>query len=275
MRRFSSETRRMFLLTLIVSTVGCRDASRSPERVEPVESETQRAAPEASAEKLASEPPSQAPKFAPPPTDQPDPRAVYHVPLSGNEPQKGPDDAMFTIVAFSDYQCPFCKNMEPTLEALRDKYPDEVRIVWMQFPLPTHPRSRPAATAALEAQAQKGDRGYWQMHDKIFENQRALSRADLERYAKEMGLDMREFRRALDTDEYAEIIDEQVALGTRLGFRGTPAFYMNGQYIPGLPLPAWESAIRLRRPIYERYLRSGTPKSALYETIIADGKKSL
>jgi protein-disulfide isomerase len=113
------------------------------------------------------------------------------------------------------------------------------------------------------------------MHDKLFANQHALGRQDLERYAKEMGLDMRKFRRALDTDAHADVIDRQIRLGTNLGFRGTPAFYMNGRFIPGLPLPAWESAIRLRGPIYRRMVQTGVSRSQLYEVLIADGKKTL
>jgi protein-disulfide isomerase len=253
---------------------GCRGEKKKEESIEAVERETQ-AVDETADSALMSEPEPVAQKLAPPPSDQPDPRATYYVPLLGDEPQKGPDDALFTIVAFSDYQCPFCKNMEPVLEELRAKYADDLRVVWMQFPLPRHSNARAAATAALEAQAQKGDKGYWQMHDKLFANQHSLRRPDLERYAKELGLDLRKFRRALDTDKHADVIERHISLGTRLGFRGTPAFYMNGRFIPGLPLPAWESAIEVRGPIYRRMVQTGVPRAQLYEVLIADGKKTL
>lgn len=274
MTSFSTASRLAALFAAGAISFGCRAEKQQEESTEAATLETQ-AVDETAGSQLTSEPEAAVQKMAPPPTDQPDPRATYYVPLTGDEPQKGPDDAIFTIVAFSDYQCPFCKNMEPVLEELRAKYPDDLRVVWMQFPLSGHSHARAAATAALEAQAQKGDEGYWRMHDKLFANQRALGRQDLERYAKEMGLDMRKFRRALDTDAHADVIDRQIRLGTNLGFRGTPAFYMNGRFIPGLPLPAWESAIQLRGPIYRRMVQTGVSRSQLYEVLIADGKKTL
>lgn len=245
----------------------CRDGGSSEEKTEPVV--LHEANSERSNEVKAPKPATTTP------TDQPDPRAVYYVPLRGDEPQKGPDDALFTIVAFGDYQCPFCKRMEPVLEQLLENHPNEVRLVWMNYPIAKHANARAAATAALEAQSQKGNDGYWQMHDLLFENQRALGRSDLERYAQKMGLDMREFRKALETDKYGSVIDRQIELGNRLGFRGTPAFYMNGRFIPGLPLKTWEGGLKLRRPLYEQMLRSGVPKSGLYEAIIANGKPGL
>lgn len=274
MTRFSTALRLATAFAAGAILFGCRGEKQQEESVETVALETQ-AVDETTSSEMTSPPEATAQKMAPPPTDQPDPRATYYVPLTGDEPQKGPDDALYTIVAFSDYQCPFCKNMEPVLEELRAKYPDDLRVVWMQFPLPRHSNARAAATAALEAQAQKGDKGYWKMHDKLFANQRSLRRQDLERYAKEIGLDLRKFRRALDAGEHAEVIDRQINLGTRLGFRGTPAFYMNGRFIPGLPLPAWESAIKLRGPIYRRMVQTGVPRSQLYEVLIADGTKTL
>lgn len=266
----SREIARLVLLIMMAMAAGCRNEPEE-EQIRGVELETEDHGKAATAGQRSSEPPSP----PPPPTGQPDPRAVYYVPLEGDEPQRGPDDALFTIVAFGDYQCPFCKNMEPVLEQLLQNHPGELRVVWMDFPLSGHRHARAAATAALEAQAQKGDEGYWQMHDKLFENQRQLDRQHLEKYAKEIGLDLRAFREALDTDKYASIIDRRVALGQALGFPGTPAFYLNGRYVPGLPLQTWEGALQLRRPTYERLVRNGVPKSRLYEVLIADGKKGL
>jgi protein-disulfide isomerase len=226
------------------------------------------------AQELVSETATAAPRPAAPPQGQPDPRATYRVPLTGSEPQKGPDDALITIVAFGDYQCPFCKGMEPVLEQLTAKYGDDLRIVWMNFPLPGHPHARAAATAALEAQAQKGDAAYWKMHDKLFANQQALGRNDLERYAKELGLDMKKFRAALDSDKYAQVIDREIALGNSLGIPGTPSFYMNGRYMAGFPFQTWSYTIDRRLVEYRRLVTSGVPRSALYETLIANGKTS-
>ncbi len=73
------------------------------------------------------------------------------------------------MIEFSDFQCPFCRRVEPTLKGLRDKYGDKVRLVWKNEPLPFHPRAEPAAEAALEVRAEKGDKGFWDAHDKLFD----------------------------------------------------------------------------------------------------------
>ncbi|MDH3728260.1 MAG: thioredoxin domain-containing protein, partial [Myxococcales bacterium] len=160
---------------------------------------------------------------------QPDPNAVYKVPLQGDEPQKGPDDALITIVEFSDFECPFCGRVEPTLEAIEDKYGKDVRVVWMNNPLPFHKNAKPAANAALEAHAQKGDKGFWAMHEKLFSNQRGLTTENLEKYAKELGLNMKKFKAAIEGDKYASTIQKQQTLSSSLGARGTPAFFINGR----------------------------------------------
>jgi protein-disulfide isomerase len=115
---------------------------------------------------------------------QPDPNAVYKVPV-GPSAQKGPKDALVTIVEFSDFQCPFCTRVNPTIAKIQEEYKNDVRIVFKHNALPFHKEAQKAAEAALEAR----DQGkFWEMHDKLFENQKALTRPDLEKYAKELGL---------------------------------------------------------------------------------------
>ena len=255
-------------IVAIVAVLGCRANEGRQETTQTPEPETT-AAPESKAPSERAEP-ERKPVVAAP--GQPDPRAIYQVPLQGDEPQRGPDDALITIVEFGDFECPFCKDAVPTLEQLLQKYGDDIRLVWLNFPIPGHPHARPAATAALEAQAQKGDQGFWQMHARLFADQRALGRADLERHAKELGLNMRKFKHALDTDKYAEVIDRQVALGTTLGIPGTPSFYMNGQYMAGFPFQTWSYAIDRRLVPLRTMIAGGVPRSELYEAIIANGK---
>ncbi len=204
---------------------------------------------------------------------QPDPKAVYKVPLQGNEPQKGPDDALVTIVEFSDFECPFCGRVEPTLKAIQDKYGKDVRIVWMNNPLPFHKNAKPAATAALEAHAQKGDKGFWSMHEKLFANQRALTTENLETYAKELGLNMKQFKAALEKDKYASTIQKQQALSTSLGARGTPAFFINGRNLRGAqPVAAFEAVIDEELKKAKELVSKGTPRSKVYEKTIATGE---
>jgi len=204
---------------------------------------------------------------------QPDPKAVYKVPLKGDEPQKGPDDALVTIVEISDFECPFCSRVGPTLKSVQDKYGKDVRIVWMNNPLPFHKNAKPAANAALEAHAQKGDKAFWAMHDKMFANQKALTADNLEAWAKELGLNAAKFKKALADDKYAKTIQEQQALASSLGARGTPAFFINGRNLRGAqPLPAFTAVIDEELAKAKALVAKGTAKAKVYEKIIATGE---
>ncbi|MBW1755311.1 MAG: thioredoxin domain-containing protein, partial [Deltaproteobacteria bacterium] len=204
---------------------------------------------------------------------QPDPKAVYKVPLKGDEPQKGPDDAFVTIVEISDFECPFCSRVGPTLKSVIDKYGKDVRIVWMNNPLPFHKNAKPAANAALEAHAQKGDKAFWAMHDKMFANQKTLTTDNLEAWAKELGLNMAKFKKALADDKYGKTIQEQQALASSLGARGTPAFFINGRNLRGAqPLPAFSAVIDEELVKAKALVAKGTAKAKVYEKIIATGE---
>jgi protein-disulfide isomerase len=204
---------------------------------------------------------------------QPDPKAVYKVPLKGNEPQKGADDALVTIVEISDFECPFCGRVEPTIKQVQDKYGKDVRVVWMNNPLPFHKNAKPAANAALEAHAQKGNKGFWAMHEKMFANQKALTTDNLEKWAKEIGLNMGKFKKALADDKYGKTIQEQQTLASSLGARGTPAFFINGRNLRGAqPLTAFTSLIDEELAKAKALVAKGTPRAKVYATTIANGE---
>ncbi|MBT8454373.1 MAG: thioredoxin domain-containing protein [Deltaproteobacteria bacterium] len=214
-----------------------------------------------------------APKPAAAKPGQPDPKAVYKVPLKGNEPQKGPNDALITIVEISDFECPFCGRVTPTLNQVQDKYGKDVRIVWMNNPLPFHKNAKGAANAALEAHAQKGNKGFWAMHDKMFANQKALTTENLEKWAKEQGLNVSKFKKALASDKYGKTIQEQQALASSLGARGTPAFFINGRNLRGAqPLAAFTAVIDEEMAKAKALVAKGTPRAKVYESTIAKGE---
>lgn len=196
----------------------------------------------------------------------------FKVPLQGNEPQRGPDDALVTIVEFSDFECPYCARVVTTLEQLTQAYGNDVRIVWMNYPLPSHKNARRAATAGLEAQAQKGDEAFWTLHDKMFANQGALASDSLEKMAEELGLDVDAFRAALASDKYGATIDAQQSLAYDLGVRGTPAFFINGRFFSGAQ-PVTRFATIVNEEIDRAKARTarGIPKSEVYEATIAGG----
>lgn len=206
------------------------------------------------------------------PSAAPDDKTVYKVPVAQNDPQKGPEDALVTVVVFSDYQCPFCSRVEPTLTALKQKYGEDLRIVWKDNPLPFHQDATPAAIFALEAYEQGGDKKFWEAHDLLFENQRALSRADLENYGKKLGLNEKKLKAALENSEHKEKIEADKALASQLGASGTPSFFINGRSLRGAqPQPAFEKIIEEELTKAKSKVQSGTPKAKVYEELTKDG----
>jgi len=205
------------------------------------------------------------------PAAAPDDTTVYKVPVSDKDPQKGPADALVTVVIFSDFQCPFCSRVEPTLTALSEKYKNDIRMVWKNNPLPFHNDAGPAAQLTSEAFAQGGSKKFWEAHALLFANQRALGRTELEGYAKQLGLNVKKVQAALDNNTYKAKIDEDMAIARSLGASGTPSFFINGRSLRGAqPQPAFEKLIDEELAKAKAKVAAGTPKAALYEAIIKD-----
>ncbi|HEX5656689.1 MAG TPA: thioredoxin domain-containing protein [Polyangiales bacterium] len=203
---------------------------------------------------------------------QPDDTTVYKVPVTSNDPVKGPNDALVTVVIFSDYQCPFCSRVEPTLAALSQKYGNDVRFVWKDNPLPFHNDATPAAIVAREAYAEGKDKKFWEAHDLLFQNQRALGRADLEGYAKQLGLNANKVKAALDANPYKDKIEADKTLAASLGASGTPSFFVNGRSLRGAqPQPAFEKLIDEELAKAKAKVGGGVAKAKLYEEIIKNG----
>jgi len=150
--------------------------------------------------------------------------------VAADDASWGPVDAPVQIVEFSDFQCPFCSRVTPTLKQIKDAYGDKVRIVFRHLPLQMHPEAVPAAIASECAREQDK---FWPYHDKLFENQRALAAADLKRYAEEVGLDKQQFDQCLDTGKYRDDVMQDMQTAQQLGINGTPAFFINGRFLNG------------------------------------------
>lgn len=161
-----------------------------------------------------------------------DTKTVWKVPV-GKSPALGKSDAIVTIVEFSDFQCPYCKRVEDTLKKVKDTYADKVRFVWKHEPLPFHPRAEPASELTLEARAQKGEKGFWDAHDKMFEIQPKLEDADLEKAAGELGLNVEKVKAAIKEKKYKKEIDADADLGEDVQASGTPHFFINGRRLVG------------------------------------------
>jgi protein-disulfide isomerase len=159
----------------------------------------------------------------------------------GNAPSRGPKNAPITVVLFSDFQCPFCGRVEPSLVELEKLYPGKVRVAWKNYPLPFHNNAKPAAEAALAAHEQGK---FWQMHEILFKNQQALTGPDLEKYAKEIGLDMTKFKAAMDSHKFAAQVENDTKQGSSLGVEGTPAAFVNGVLVSGAqPVDAFKKIV--------------------------------
>ena len=153
------------------------------------------------------------------------------VTLAATDPALGPATAPVTLVEFSDFQCPFCQRVEPTLKRLRETYGDKLRIVWKDFPLT---QIHPQAFKAGEAGHCAGEQGkYWEYHDRLFANQQALMPADLKKHASDQGLDAAKFASCLDSSKYGERVRDGVSAGTLLGVNSTPTIFINGRRLSG------------------------------------------
>lgn len=161
-------------------------------------------------------------------------RAIHRVPVvASQQPVRGPAHAQVTIVMFSDFECPFCKRAQATLTKIRNDYGDKVRVVWRDMPLSSHSRAEPAAELARAARAQKGDAGFWTVHDLLFDAQPALADADLERIAKEAKLDVGRAMAAVKSRQFKKQIEDDIEVGDDFDTGGAPHFFINGRRVYG------------------------------------------
>jgi protein-disulfide isomerase len=146
--------------------------------------------------------------------------------IAGTPASLGPATAKVTIVEFSDFQCPYCAQAHETVHQLRERYSDQVRIIFRHFPLAFHEHARLAAQAAVGAQAQGK---FWPFHDRLFTHQNALDRKSLEGYAQELGLDVAAFKKGLDDNSFDAQVEADMALGRSVRVDGTPTMFVNGK----------------------------------------------
>lgn len=155
---------------------------------------------------------------------------------------RGESNAAVTLVEFSDFQCPFCSRFHPTVTQILDEYSDEVRWVYKHFPLDAlHPQARPSAEAS-ECAAEQGK--FWEFGDALFENQSGLSSDYYTELARDLGLNLDQFNKCASTRKYKDKIEADYQLGIRLGVRGTPATFVNGELLVGaVPYSSMKGAI--------------------------------
>jgi protein-disulfide isomerase len=178
------------------------------------------------------------------------PPPVFRTEISvAGEPFRGSEKARVTIVKFEDFQCPFCKQVQPTFDELLSRYNGKVRLVHKDLPLDSlHPQARQAAEAARCAYEQGK---FWEYHDKLYANSPKAGADDLKSYAKEVSLNVDSFDRCFASGKYKAVVQQDLNEGAQLGLTGTPTFFINGREISGnQPLEAFEAIIdeELARP---------------------------
>ncbi len=159
-----------------------------------------------------------------------------------NSPLLGKKEAPVTIVEFIDIQCPFCARFHPLVVEAVNAFPDKVKAVVKNYPLPFHQQAIPAAKAALSA----GEQGkYWEMLDGLLKNSSNLNEKEFNTLAKNLGLNMKKFQKDLkDNDaQWQEHIQKDISLGNRVEVRGTPTIYINGRKTKARSLDSFKSEI--------------------------------
>ncbi|HCP44571.1 MAG TPA: hypothetical protein DIU15_00820 [Deltaproteobacteria bacterium] len=154
----------------------------------------------------------------------------FEIGYDDDDPIYGSKDAPVTIIEFSDFQCPYCSRVNPTIDRVKKEYGDKIALVFRDFPLPMH-KEAPKAHEAASCANEQGK--FWEYHDVLFENQRALQIADLKGYAGNLGLDQATFDGCLDSNRYTAEVELDKKAGAAVGVSGTPAFFINGQFLNG------------------------------------------
>lgn len=157
-----------------------------------------------------------------PPPQQPPADFKIDKPATDKDHWRGKKTARYVLVEYSDFECPFCQRIHPDLIKLLDSQKDKLAWVYRHFPLPGHPKAGKAAEASECAAEQKGNDGFWQMTDLIFEKMPAMELSELPSLASTIGLNQQKFTSCLDEDRYAKKVSEQTSEGNRAGVRATP-----------------------------------------------------
>jgi len=170
-------------------------------------------------------------------------------------PTIGDDSAPVTIVEFSDFQCPYCAHVGPTLKKITEDYSGKVRLVFRQFPLTNiHKQAEIAAEASLCA----ADQGkFWEMHDSMFADQKSLTEDQLKQKAADLGLDSEAFNGCMESKSHLKAIEADVRAGIKAGVTGTPAFFINGR-----PLSGAQSYENIAEVIDQELAMSGSGQQA-------------
>ena len=151
--------------------------------------------------------------------------------ISPADQTQGNEQATITLVEYGDYQCPYCGAAYPILKKLMSQFGDQIKFVFRNFPLSEMHQYARAAALAAEAAGLQGK--FWEMHDAIYENQRALNETLLKKLAEKLKLNITQFEEDIKSPKLAEKVDADFESGVMSGVNGTPSFYVNGKKFDG------------------------------------------
>lgn len=159
-----------------------------------------------------------------------------------NNPSIGPENAKITIVEFSDFECPYCKKSQEVNRRLREKYKDQIKWVFRDFPLPFHPD---AMYAHMAANCAISEGKYWDVFNVLFENSGNLAQANVDYLVTKAGVDKSKYAACIKNSSTLKAeIDSDIQDGQKVGVSGTPAFFINGIFVSGaLPFESFEEII--------------------------------
>jgi protein-disulfide isomerase len=200
---------------------------------------------------------------------------VWNVPVGPDDPVRGPRDALVTLVVFSDFECPFCKRGAETIDKLAAAYPNDLRVVWKDLPLPMHEHAEAAAELARTARAQNGDKGFWAAHDLLYAAQPDLGDASLRAIAGKLDMKWTDVRAAIRTARFGAVIRGDVALSDRTDVQATPTTFVNGRKVAGAqPYDTVRAVIDVELEKARHLLSGGVPRAQLYATIAQKGRQT-
>ena len=196
-----------------------------------------------------------------------DAAATYRVPVAG-APARGPDDAVVTLIEYSDFHCRYCRRASETVAELQRLYPRELRVIYRHSLL--DPEDGTQAAEAAEAARAQGR--FWAFHDRVFAERGAIDRAALESCAREVGLDMARFRRDLDSGRFRSAVREEDRVAAQLGVSATPAFFINGRPLIGShSLGMFIAVIEEERAEAEALVARGVARGDVYDRVTGGG----